>query len=171
MLDSMGSQPIPFPLQPDARRVFEALRWIVRELRLAHGPDGKAGALSAAQIFVLHVLKDQGPLSIGALASATATDPSSVSVVVRKLHQKGLVGKTASPEDRRRLVVALTAAGARCAQASPSPVQQVLLERMGRLEAGDLRTLAELLEKVAPAPDDGRPAPMFFQEGAAGGRR
>ncbi|WP_316412861.1 MarR family winged helix-turn-helix transcriptional regulator [Mesoterricola silvestris] len=166
----MGSQPIP-PLQPDARRVFDALRWIFRELRLAQDPKGKASGLSAAQAFVLHVLKDQGALSIGALAQATATDPSSVSVVVRKLQQKGLVGKAPSAGDRRRMEVALTAAGARAARSAPSPVQQALLERMGRLEAGDLRALADLLERVAPPVEDGHPAPMFFHEGAAGGRK
>jgi len=166
----MGSPAIP-PLQPDARRVFDSLRWIFRELRIAQDPKGKAIGLSAAQVFVLHVLKDQGALSIGSLAQATATDPSSVSVVVRKLQQKGLVGKAPGAGDRRRREVALTAAGAKAAQGTPSPVQQGLLERMGRLEAGDLRTLADLLEKVAPPVEDGHPAPMFFQDGATGGRR
>lgn len=166
----MGSQPNS-PLPPDARRVFDALRWIFRELRIAQDPKGRATGLSAAQLFVLHVLKEQGALGIGALAQATATDPSSVSVVVRKLQQKGLVGKAPDTGDRRRREVVLTVAGARLAQAAPSPVQQGLLDRMGRLEAGDLRTLADLLEKVAPPAADGHPAPMFFQDGASGGRR
>ncbi len=170
MVDSMGSQ-VNLPLPPDARRVFDSLRWIFRELRLAHDPKGSANGLSAAQAFVLHVLRDQGPLSIGALAQATATDPSSVSVVVRKLQQKGLVGKAPSAGDRRRMEAALTSAGARIARSAPSPVQQVLLERLGRLGGEDLRTLADLLERVAPSTEDGHPAPMFFQEGASGGRR
>jgi DNA-binding MarR family transcriptional regulator len=132
---------------------------------------GKAAGLSAAQVFVLHVLSDQGPLSVGALAQATATDPSSVSVVARKLQQKGLVGKAPSPVDRRRMVVGLTASGTRAVKDAPGAVQQGLLERMGGLEPGELRTLADLLERVAPRPEDGHPAPMFFQDGAAGGRR
>ncbi len=138
---------------------------------MAHDPKGRTSGLSPAQVFVLHVLKDQGSLGIGALAQATATDPSSVSVVVRKLHQKGLVGKAPGTGDRRRREVELTAAGAKAALATPSPVQQGLLERMGRLEAVDLRALADLLEKVAPPAEDGHPAPMFFQDGASGGRR
>jgi len=166
----MGSQTIA-PVPPDARRVFDALRWIFRELRIAQEPKGKASGLSAAQVFVLHVLRDQGDLGISALAQATATDPSSVSVVVRKLQQKGLVGKAPGTGDRRRREVALTAAGAKAALGTPNPVQQGLLERMGRLEAGDLRALADLLEKVAPPAEDGHPAPMFFQDGASGGRR
>ena len=159
----MGSQLKPPDQDADLRRVFDALRWIVRELRLAQSPVGPAAGLSAAQIFVLHILKEHGGLSMGDLAERTVTDPSSVSVVVRKLHDKGLVGKRPSPEDHRRLLVTLTAAGARVTEQSPIPVQQVLMERMARLAPGQLHSLADLLEQVAP-PREGAPAPMFFQD-------
>jgi DNA-binding MarR family transcriptional regulator len=161
----------PPTLDTDVRRVFDALRWIVRELRLTRTPGRPGDELSAAQAFVLHVLKENGALSINDLALRTATDPSSVSVVVHKLHQKGLVGKVASDEDRRRLRVTLTAPGDRATAASPLPVQQVLLERLGAMTPEELHTLAALMERVAPAVEDGRPAPMFLQDGAAGGRR
>jgi DNA-binding MarR family transcriptional regulator len=161
----MGSQSTRAATEPDVRRVFDALRWIVRELRLAQGPGGQAG-LSAAQMFVLHALKEGGPQSVGELAERTATDPSSVSVVVRKLSDKGLVGKQPSPEDRRRLSVSLTAAGARVAGKAPVPVQQLLMGRMAQLPPDQLRLLGDLLERVAPPMDGERPAPMFFMERA-----
>ena len=167
----MGSQSNSPHLDPDVRRVFDSLRWIVRELRLSQNPDGQGAALSAAQRFVLHVLKERGALCLGDLAEHTATDPSSVSVVVRKLHAKGLVAKQASPEDRRRLEVTLTAAGAQATGAAPPPAQQVLLERMLALGPEELSRLAELLERVAPPVTAEQAAPMFFQEGPKGGRR
>ena len=151
----------PTPLDPDVKRVLEALRWIVRELRLAQAP-GLPG-LSAAQIFVLHVLKENGPLSVNELASWTATDPSSVSVVVRKLQERAYVRKQASPEDGRRMMVSLTATGSRVAGQTATPIQQVLIRRMVGLEPRNLKRLADLLEQVAP-PSEGEPAPMFFQE-------
>jgi DNA-binding MarR family transcriptional regulator len=156
--------------EADVRRVFDALRWIVRELRLAQAPAGPGPALSAAQLFVLHALKEHGALSVGELADRTATDPSSVSVVVRKLHAKRLVGKQPAPEDRRRWMVTLTAAGARIVDKAPIPVQQVLMERMAHLAPGQLHRLAGLLERVAP-PREGEHPPMFFQEGPRAGRR
>jgi DNA-binding MarR family transcriptional regulator len=165
----MGSQTITPRLDPDARRVMEALRWIVRALRLAQAGGDAGSRLSAAQVFVLHVLKERGPLSVGELAEATATDPSSVSVVVRKLHGKGLVGKRISSEDHRRLKVALTVAGAKAAAAVPVPLQQVLLERMTQLTPDQLRTLADLLERVAAPVGGEAPAPMFFQDETGGG--
>jgi len=166
----MGSQAIPPDPEADTRRVFDALRWIVRELRLAQGPVGQGPALSAAQRFVLHVLKEHGTLAMGELAERTATDPSSVSVVVRKLHDKRLVAKRPAPEDHRKWRVTLTAAGAGIVDQAPIPVQQVLMARMARLAPDQLHSLAELLEQVAPPREGTEPAPMFFQEGA-GGRR
>lgn len=160
----MGTQSIIPATDPDLRRVFDALRWIVRDLRLAQAAGEGGAGLSAAQLFVLHVLKEHGPLSIGELALWTATDPSSVSVVVRKLHGKGLVGKRTSPEDRRKLKVALTVPGAKAAGTGPAPMQQVLLERMGQLSLEQLRTLADLLERVAAPAEAAKAAPMFFQE-------
>lgn len=167
----MGSKPNPPDLGPDVRRVFDALRWIVRELRLAQAPGGPGGDLSAAQLFVLHILKAHGPLCMGDLAERTATDPSSVSVVVRKLHDKGLVAKRPGAEDRRRLNVMLTAAGSRAAAQSPPPVQQLWLERMAEMRPEELRSLANLLERVAPPGTGAQPAPMFFHDDASADRK
>jgi len=153
------------------RRALDALRWIVRELRLAQSSGGQGPGLSAAQMFVLHALKEHGALSVGDLAERTATDPSSVSVVVRKLHDKRLVSKKPSAEDQRRLMVDLTAAGTRTLDKSPVPVQEVLIARMAQMAPDRLHTLAELLEQIAPPREGQHPAPMFFHEGAGEGRR
>jgi DNA-binding MarR family transcriptional regulator len=140
---------------------MDCLRWIVRDLRLESA--GPMPGMSAAQVFVLHVLREAGPLSMRALAERTATDPSSVSVVVRKLGEKGLVDRTAAAEDRRRAQVALTAAGRRLAEATPPPMQTELLRRLEQLSEPQQQTLAALLEQVAPAAA-GEAAPMFFQD-------
>ena len=160
----MGSQSISPDPESDARRVLDALRRIVRALHLAQNPAGPGELPSAAQLFVLHALKGTDGLSVGELAGRTATDPSSVSVVVRKLHAKGLVGKRTSGQDRRRLDVTLTPAGAELLARAPIPVQEQLLARMAAMTPGQLGALAGLLERLAPVEPGAPPAPMFFQE-------
>jgi MarR family transcriptional regulator, organic hydroperoxide resistance regulator len=158
----MGSQIINSPGTGDSRRILDSLRAIIRELRLASASYEKALGLSAAQLFVLHALRDRGPCSLGELADCTETDPSSVSVVVQKLEEKRLLVKRASKEDRRRLEIRLTPAGRRLARAAPQPVQEGLIGRIYALSEAEKGQLAGLLERLALA--DLEPPPMFFEE-------
>ncbi|WP_257308728.1 MarR family winged helix-turn-helix transcriptional regulator [Geothrix fuzhouensis] len=169
----MGSQTKSPPgSDPTTRRVFQALRAIVRDLRLASTSCEKQFGLSAAQLFVLQALRDQPGMSLGEVAARTVTDQSSVSVVVRKLQEKGLVQKGVSTEDARRLELSLTAAGQRLTGQTPPTVQDLLIRRIAGLEPGDRGRLAELLEHLVPPSLEARP--MFFEDPprpARGGRK
>ena len=75
----------------DSARVLDAIRRLVRHLRLAdRAAQGELG-ISGAQLFVLVELGKTGSLSLNDLAARTRTDQSSVSVVVSRLVDAGLV--------------------------------------------------------------------------------
>jgi DNA-binding MarR family transcriptional regulator len=158
----MGSQPFNAPKDTSSRRILDALRAIVRELRMASASSEKQFGLSAAQLFVLHVLRDGRTCSLNDLADWTETDQSSVSVVVRKLVQKQLVLKRTCDEDRRRLEITLSAAGRKLAEAAPQPVQERLMARMSALSPEERDQLSKLLERLAL--QDQETPPMFFEE-------
>jgi len=158
----MGSKIISSNADSDTRRVLDALRWIVRDLRVASASPGLPLGLSAAQMFVLHVLNGEPGLSLGELADRTVTDQSSVSVVVRKLHEKKLVMKRNAKDDRRRVEVSLTAAGRRLAEGTPRPVQEALISRLSTLAPEERRHLRKLLEHIAPR--GAASPPMFFDD-------
>src|SRR5690242_3949452 len=103
-MGSQGSEPAA---------VLVALRRIVRYLRLADREAEASNGLSAAQLYVLHVLLDEPARSLAEIAERTMTDQSSVSTVVAKLVSRGLVARTVSGDDRRRTQLRLTAAGHR----------------------------------------------------------
>src|SRR3982751_587504 len=86
----------------EATTVLIAQRRIVRFLRLADRDVEAACDISAAQLFVLHTLVDKPAQSLSELAQRTLTDQSSVSTVVSRLVERGLVKRTASRADRRR---------------------------------------------------------------------
>lgn len=162
-LNCMGSQTkIPPGSDPTTHRVFQGLRAIVRDLRLASTSCEKQFGLSAAQLFVLQALRDHPGMSLGEVAARTVTDQSSVSVVVRKLEEKGLVQKHVSAEDGRRLELSLTAAGQRLSGQAPPTVQDLLIQRIAGLEPRDRTRLAELLEHLVPPSPEARP--MFFED-------
>jgi DNA-binding MarR family transcriptional regulator len=107
----------------DATAVMVALRRIVRLLRLADREAESAHGLSAAQLFVLHSLWNEPADSLHDLAARTMTDQSSVSTVVAKLVDRGLVARTTSASDRRRSELQLTPAGERIVRTAPKMPQ------------------------------------------------
>lgn len=72
----------------EATTVMNALRRIVRFSRLADREVEAACIISAAQLFVLHVLVDEPAASVSELARRTLTDQSSVSTVVARLVER-----------------------------------------------------------------------------------
>ena len=75
----------------ESRAIIDALRRLVRGLRLyARHCETRLG-LSAAQLFALRKVQEAGTLMLQGLARATLTDLSSVSVVAERLRAKGLL--------------------------------------------------------------------------------
>ena len=123
-----------------------ALRRIVRMLRLADQEAHRGHELSAAQLFVLHSLAAAPVSSLSELAARTLTDQSSVSTVVAKLVARKLVSRTPSREDRRRVELALTAAGEKIVRSAPRVPQAIIVDAVAAMPAKQRRSLVEALE-------------------------
>lgn len=148
------------------RRAMNAIRRLVRALRLGNRQaEGRAG-ISAAQLFVLQCVGRSGPLSLKAVAARTATDQSSVSVVVDRLARRGLVSRRRAAQDARRLEIALTPRGtAVLARAPGRAAPHALLRGLRELPPGELRRLARLLDRVVVSMGFGERAPrMLFED-------
>src|SRR4051812_39673516 len=151
----------------DVTASLNAIRRIFRALRLSSSATEKAHGVSLAQLFVLHELARGGPYSLAELAVRTATDPSSVSVVVARLVERGLAERAASTVDARRAEVAITDAGVRLLRKSPVPAQQRLIAAIAVLPKAERQSLAASLTAVVTAmgmSDD--KATMFFEKEA-----
>ena len=148
---------------------MNAVRSVVRALRLnTRSIEGKLG-ISLAQLFVLQQLSDKPADSLNELAERTATHQSSVSVVVRRLVDRGLVTRVASSSDRRRVQIALTPGGEAKLRGAPPTVQSDLMHGMSRMPPEQRTTLADLLETwvLASGIDLAAPPMLFEDEPAA----
>lgn len=147
------------------RAILDALRRVVRELRLsARGAERGAG-ISGAQLFVLQTLSSERASSLNDLALRTRTDQSSVSVVVRRLVDCKLVTRKVARDDARRVELRVTPAGRRMLARCPEPTQQRLFEALGRMSASDLASLTGGLSAlVREMGIEGEAPQMFFEE-------
>jgi len=142
-----------------------ALRRIVRRLRLADRQAETLHGLSAAQLFVLHSLAAAPVRSLADLAQRTLTDQSSVSTVVTRLVERGLVARTPAAADRRRAELALTAAGARVVQGSSHLPQPRIIEAVRGMPASRRREVVRALEALSTAIGADLIAPrMLFED-------
>ena len=150
----------------ETRQVLNSLRHIVRSLRVSSRNAEQRVGLSGAQLFVLQCLSRQSPCSVNELAVATATDQSSVSVVVSRLVARGYVKRVTSKLDRRSVELSLSPAGRTLLLSAPEAAQDRLLAALSKLKKSELFLLSSLLGKVVELADVSRErASLFFEEG------
>ena len=156
----------------DAAKVLDSLRRIVRSLRnTAHTVERKLG-ISGAQLFVLRELAAEPHISIRRLSERTLTDPSSVSVVVARLAERGFIARKRDPADARCSILSLTRRGEKVLPLAPEPFQARLVETLRALPPKRLRRLSEdLAEVIHRVGTEEGAAPMFFDDTSEGAER
>lgn len=145
----------PPPDAPSAARAVEpvlvAWRRLAHAVRLRERIAERESGLSGAQLFALRQLAGQPGISLGELARLTATHASSISVVVTRLIEKGLVRRERDAADRRRLVLLPTDAGMARLSRAPESADVRLLDALAEFEEEDRHRLAQQLETLASA--------------------
>lgn len=159
------------PKAEDMARPMNAIRTVVRALRINTRAIELQAGISLAQLFVLQQLAERPAESLNELAERTATHQSSVSVVVRRLVERGLVSRTAAPADRRRIHIALTPAGEQMLKGAPPTVQSQLIHGLERMADEPRKQLGDLLDAWLQASGlevAETPAMLFEDEAEAG---
>lgn len=93
------------------------------------------GEVSLPEYVALHRLERDGATTASALAKAEQISPQSMGETLAKLEQRGLIQRSKDPGDGRRILLALTAAGAR---------------EVGRKRATRIHQIAEALATLSP---------------------
>lgn len=146
-------------------QTINAIRRIVQALRVAsRHAEGELG-ISGAQLFALQKLAAApGPLSLSELAHQTLTHLSSISAVVSRLVAAGLVTRTTSSLDARKMELTLSTKGRRLLLKAIETPQERLIAAIDTLTKQDQRQLATLLETVVTAAGFNESEALMFLE-------
>lgn len=122
---------------------------LARRLRWVRATD----ALSDAQLAVLGTLRLHGRRTISALAEVEHVTAPSMTSIVNGLEEQGYVARTPDADDRRRVQVEITAAGAEIVVETIRRRDQLLAEMLGGLDFTDdelatLREASALMRRV-----------------------
>jgi DNA-binding MarR family transcriptional regulator len=148
----------------EATRAMDSLRRVIRALRGGNNESEREFGLTAAQLFVLRQIAAEQGQSLASVARRTRAAESSVSEVVSRLLERGLVERHVSSLDRRRIELSLTTEGSLIATRAPHTVQERLVAGFAALPESERIALSSGLESWLMAAGLHRtPTTMFFE--------
>ncbi len=136
-----------------AEDILLALRRIMRSMDISSRQLISERGLTTPQLICLQSLQDQGPMTTGKLAQAVALSSATVTGILDRLELRGLVTRERRPEDKRRVVVAVTVAGATAAEAAPSHLAKRFTEALARLPKDDRGEILRVIQYLADLAD------------------
>jgi DNA-binding MarR family transcriptional regulator len=150
-------------MNPKSQSVLSTLRRIIRAIDLHEKELSRSSGLTLPQLLTLQTLQAEPLISTGVLAQRMNLAQATVTSILDRLENKGLVGRIRGTDDKRKVWVQLTEEGrARLLQA-PNTLQgrflggfEELREWEQSMLIGSLELVATLLE--APEADT---APML----------
>ena len=109
--------------------------------------------LSVAELRILRLLREQGSSPMNRFCAVTMLSQPSITGLVDKLEKRGLVERVRSREDRREVLIAITAKGNQTYSTGMDLHTQFVEKALSALETDEAQSLVSLLKKLADASD------------------
>lgn len=128
---------------------------VLRKFRLIYGSVKqhfreveKACGISGSQLWILRDIAASPGTGVSRLAERLSIHQSTCSLLVEKLVGAGLVSKTRSIADQRRVGLEITRAGKQLLKIAPGPAEGMLPDALRQLPEVALRTLQVNLDQL-----------------------
>jgi DNA-binding MarR family transcriptional regulator len=133
--------------------VLISLRRILRATSIHSRKLGRSVGITAPQLMVLRAVNANDGLTASEVARAVSLSQATITTIVSRLEERGLLARERSSVDRRRVHVSLTAAGRDVLTEAPQPLQESFSRRFEALPRWEQHQLVSSLERVAAMMD------------------
>ena len=133
-------------------QVIVALRRVIRAVDLHSRTLVESHGLTGPQALILKALQG-GSLSGTELASRVSLSQGTVTDILNRLEQRGLIRRLRDTRDRRRVRVEPTDAGQVLLKQSPPLLQESFLQRFNNLQEWEQTQLLASLQRIAAMMD------------------
>lgn len=123
------------------RRLMQAGELFTKELN-------KTYQVSAPQLHCLLALYENGPSPPSQIARHIMVKSSTVTGIIDRLEQKGLVARLRNSPDRRVINIELTEVGRSLVQNAPFPIQRKIVDGLQRLPRTEIEQIILSLSKL-----------------------
>ncbi len=128
---------------------LHALRRIIRALDVYSRKLYRECHITSPQILCLRNLSGTTPQTLSSLASQLHLSVSTVNGIVDRLESRGLLHRSRSMEDQRKVMIGITPAGQNLLNTVPELMHDQFAQAFRKMADQDQCTLSELLEKLA----------------------
>jgi len=151
----MRQQQFNHSLQPNSENMQVLVRDIIYQIRrlmqageLYTKELNKKYQVSAPQLNCLLALYENGPLPPSQIAKHNMVKSSTVTGIIDRLEQKGLVKRRRNSPDRRIIIIELTDNGKMLAQNAPPPIQQKIVDGLKNLPQNEIEKIVRALNML-----------------------
>lgn len=134
-------------------QVIAALRRITRAIDLHSRLLLKKSGLTAPQLTALQAILRLQPVTVGALAREIHLGHATVTGILTRMEDRGLVVRSRGSHDRRSVLVELTVEGDRIVKEAPSPLQERFHHELSRLQEWERTMILATLQRIASMMD------------------
>jgi MarR family transcriptional regulator, 2-MHQ and catechol-resistance regulon repressor len=139
--------------EPDQVQLWRSVADSWKRVQRAAEKNLLRSGLAPAELRILRVLREHGSSPMNRFCAETMLSQPSITGVVDKLEERGLVERVRSLEDRREVLIAITRKGSE-AYAKGEETHRRFVERsLSVLREEEVVSLVELLKRLADASD------------------
>lgn len=134
--------------QESVREIIYQIRRLMQAEELYTKELNKSYRVSAPQLNCLLALYEYGPLPPSQIARYIMVKSSTVTGIIDRLEQKGLVSRVRKSPDRRVITIELTEAGEGLAADAPPPIQKKIVAGLRKLPRDEIAKIVQGLAKL-----------------------
>lgn len=131
-----------------AGSILTSLRRIIRSIDQHNKQLGRCYELTVPQLVCIRQLLLDGEMTPGQLAKAVFLSQATVTGIIDRLADKGLVDRQRSTADRRKMMVRLTPPGTRMANEMPWPLQERFSKGLAALDEVEIEQIDTILKRL-----------------------
>ena len=143
-----------------------AMRRILRATDIHAKQLSRETNLKTSQLLVIQTIDEVGEMTIGEIAASVNLAQASVTAIVQRLQDAGLLTRQRGDSDKRKVYVQLTPEGREVLERAPTALHDRFSERFSELADWEQMQMVAVLERVAAMMDADRieAAPVLDHE-------
>jgi DNA-binding MarR family transcriptional regulator len=129
-------------------QVLISLRKIIRAIDLHSKQIERESGLTGPQLLLMQLIDTSGEITAGVIAREVSLSQATVTSIIDRLERKGLLQRVRNTDDKRKVMVSLTAEGHTALEKAPTLMQESFIKRFDQLEEWEQSLILSSLQRV-----------------------